>query len=60
MGLWARWNALPVTARYYVGFSFLIFAGIGEYVTSRVDQEVDNRKKILKELQQESEQQNRL
>ena len=46
MGLYARWMALPSKVRYYVGFSTIGFALIGDYVTSRINDEVQARKEI--------------
>lgn len=50
MGLWQKWNSLPVKARYYIGGSTFVFALIGDYVTSRVNDEVVSRKEIMGEL----------
>lgn len=46
MGLYARWMALPSKVRYYVGFSTIGFALVGDYVTSRINDEVQARKEI--------------
>lgn len=46
MGLYARWMALPLKVRYYVGFSTIGFALLGDYVTSRINDEVQARKEI--------------
>lgn len=37
-------------ARYYIGGSTFLFALVGDYVTSRVNDEVVERKKIVDEL----------
>ncbi|ODV81995.1 uncharacterized protein CANTADRAFT_44250 [Suhomyces tanzawaensis NRRL Y-17324] len=50
MGLFAKWNALPVKARYYIGGSTFLFALIGDYVTSRVNDEVVARKEVMAKL----------
>lgn len=55
MNLWQKWNSLPVKARYYIGASTFVFALVGDYVTSRVNDEVVSRKKILTELEKESD-----
>lgn len=51
MSLWQKWNSLPVKARYYIGGSTFVFALVGDYVTSRVNDEVVARKETLEELQ---------
>ena len=50
MSLWQRWNSLPLKARYYIGGSTFIFALIGDYVTSRVNDEVTARKEVIDDL----------
>lgn len=50
MGLFARWNALPAKARYYIGGSTFVFAVVGDYVTSRVNEEAVARKDKVAEL----------
>lgn len=55
MGLLARWNALPVKARYYIGVSTFAFALIGDYVTGRVNDEVVARKQVLEKVQEQTE-----
>lgn len=52
MGLFAKWNALPVKARYYIGGSTFIFALVGDYVTTQINDEVVARKKTLEGLQE--------
>lgn len=51
MNLWQKWNSLPVKARYYIGGSTFVFALIGDYVTSRIKEEVVTRKEILQDLE---------
>lgn len=55
MGLFARWNALPLKARYYIGGSTFVMALIGDYVTGRVNDEVVARKEIMNDLNQSSD-----
>lgn len=50
MSLWAKWNALPVKARYYIGGSTFVVALLGDYVTSRVNEEVVARKEVINEI----------
>lgn len=54
MGLFAKWNSLPVKVRYYIGGSTFVFALIGDYVTGRVNEEVKQREiaknKLLTEM----------
>lgn len=50
MTLWQKWNSLPVKARYYIGGSTFVFALIGDYVTSRINEEVVTRKEILGDM----------
>lgn len=54
MGLFAKWNSLPVKVRYYIGGSTFVFALIGDYVTGRVNEEVKEREiaknKLLTEM----------
>lgn len=52
MSLWLKWNNLPVKARYYIGVSTFVFALIGDYVTSRINEEVVTRKEILDEMKE--------
>lgn len=52
MSLWQKWNNLPVRARYYIGGSTFLFALIGDYVTSRINEEVVTRKEILDEMKE--------
>jgi hypothetical protein len=47
MGLWAKWNSLPVKARYYIGGSTFVVALVGDYLTSKINDEVVSRKEIL-------------
>lgn len=56
MGLFARWNALPVKARYYIGGLTFVFALVGDYVTSRINDEVKDREKIVREIEREERQ----
>ncbi|KAK6454482.1 uncharacterized protein RJT20DRAFT_130619 [Scheffersomyces xylosifermentans] len=51
MGLFTKWNALPVKARYYIAGSTFVFALAGDYVTSRVNEEVVARKEVMKKLE---------
>lgn len=53
MGLLAKWNSLPVKARYYIGGSTFVFALVGDYVTTKVNEEVVARKEALEALQKE-------
>lgn len=55
MGLLAKWNSLPIKARYYIGISTFIFAVVGDYATSRINEEVREREKIVKELNSQHE-----
>lgn len=50
MGLYQKWMSIPVKGRYYIGFSTMVFALVGEYVTSQVNEEVVARKQILDDL----------
>lgn len=50
MNLWAKWNSLPLKARYYIGGSTFVFALVGDYITSRVNDEVHARDKVIDEL----------
>lgn len=56
MGLWQKWMSLPVKARYYIGGSTMVFALVGDYVTSRVNDEVVARKEVMKEVNTQREQ----
>lgn len=51
MGLWQKWNSLPVKARYYIGGSTFVAALLGDYVTSRVNEEVVGRREIVSDLE---------
>lgn len=53
MSLFAKWNSLPVKARYYIGGSTFVFALVGEYVTNRVNDEVKQRESTVNDLQNE-------
>lgn len=53
MGLFAKWNALPVKARYYIGGSTFVFALVGDYITTKVNSEVTAREEILTNLDKE-------
>lgn len=59
MGLWSKWNSLPVKARYYIGGSTFVFALIGDYVTGRINDEVVAREKTMKELSKDEENRSR-
>lgn len=50
MSLLARWKALPLKARYYVGGLTFAFALLGDYITGRLDKEVAARKDITDTL----------
>lgn len=50
MGLFQKWMSLPLKARYYIAGSTFIFALIGDYVSTRVNDEVQGRRKVLEEL----------
>lgn len=54
MGLWAKWKSLPLKARYYIGGSTFVFALVGDYVTSRINEEVTAREAVRKEIEKES------
>lgn len=54
MNLYQRWMSLPAKARYYVAGSTFVFALLGDYVTSRLNEEVVARKKIEEELSQKN------
>ncbi|ODV65726.1 hypothetical protein HYPBUDRAFT_153895 [Hyphopichia burtonii NRRL Y-1933] len=55
MNLWNKWNSLPVKARYYIGGSTFVFALLGEYVTTRIEEEKLARADILKQMEKELE-----
>lgn len=55
MSLLAKWNSLPIKARYYIGISTFIFAVVGDYATSKINEEVREREKIIKELNNQHE-----
>lgn len=50
MNLWQKWMSLPVKARYYIAGSTFVFALVGDYVTSRINEEVVARKKLEETL----------
>lgn len=52
MGLFAKWNSLPIKIRYYIGGSTFVFALIGDYVTGRVNDEVKQREIALNKLKE--------
>lgn len=52
MGLFARWNALPVKARYYIGGSTFVFALVGDYVTTKLNEEVVARKDVMQKIEE--------
>ncbi|CUM52821.1 unnamed protein product [Debaryomyces fabryi] len=54
MGLFSRWNSLPIKVRYYIGGSTFAFALIGDYVTGRVNDEVKQREIALNKLKEEA------
>ncbi|KAM9932011.1 hypothetical protein OXX80_008343 [Metschnikowia pulcherrima] len=54
MGLWQKWTSLPVKIRYYIGGSTMIFALIGDYATTQINEEIVNRKKIMEEIEDEA------
>lgn len=54
MGLWQKWTSLPVKIRYYIGGSTMIFALIGDYATTQINEEIGNRKKIMEEIEDEA------
>ena len=53
MGLFAKWNSLPIKVRYYIGGSTFIFALMGDFVTGRVNDEVKQREIMQNKLQGE-------
>lgn len=53
MSLYQRWMNLPIKARYYIGGSTFVFALLGDYITLRVNDEVQAREKVMKELEME-------
>ncbi|KAL6450559.1 hypothetical protein SBY92_000804 [Candida maltosa Xu316] len=46
MGLYARWMALPKKVRLYIGFSTMGVALLGDYVTTRINDEIQARKAL--------------
>lgn len=50
LNLWTRWTSLPVKARYYIGASTFVFALAGEYITSKVNDEVHARDQVIEEI----------
>ncbi|CCG22250.1 hypothetical protein CORT_0B05420 [Candida orthopsilosis Co 90-125] len=56
MGLYQKWMSLPAKARYYVGFSTIIMALIGDYVTTRINDEVKARDSIIAQMEYEAQQ----
>lgn len=50
MNLYQRWMALPYKARLYIGGLTFLFALLGDYVTSKVNEEVQGQKKAREEL----------
>ncbi|CAD1809734.1 unnamed protein product [Candida parapsilosis] len=56
MGLYQKWMSLPVKARYYVGFSTIVMAVIGDYVTTRINDEVKARDSIIAQMEYDSQQ----
>lgn len=43
-------------ARYYVGFSTIVMAVIGDYVTTRINDEVKARDSIIAQMEYDSQQ----
>ncbi|RCK55541.1 hypothetical protein Cantr_04312 [Candida viswanathii] len=46
MSLYARWMALPLKVRIYIGVSTMGVAVLGDYVTSRIASEMEARKEL--------------
>ena len=46
MGLFSRWNSLPVNVRYYVAGSTFVFALVGDFVATRLNEEVVARREM--------------
>lgn len=38
MLLYKQWMSLPLKARYYIGFSTMIFAGTADYMLSKYEE----------------------
>lgn len=55
MGLLAKWNSLPVKARYYIGGSTFVFALVGDYVSTRIFEEVQRRKEMTEKTERSPE-----
>lgn len=53
MNVWAKWKALPLKARYYIGGSTFAFALIGDYVTGRINDEVTARNIAVEEIKKD-------
>lgn len=54
MSLWQRWTNLPVKARYYIAGSTFVFALLGDYVTTKINEEVVAQKEIMDEVKSSS------
>lgn len=50
MNLLQKWMSLPSKARYYIAGSTFVFALVGEYVTTKVNEEAVAQKQIMTEL----------
>ncbi|RCK66626.1 hypothetical protein Cantr_02769 [Candida viswanathii] len=46
MSLYAKWMALPLKVRIYIGVSTMGVAVLGDYVTSRIASEMEARKEL--------------
>lgn len=57
MGLYQKWMSLPVKVRYYIGFSTMACAVIGDYVSTKLNEEVQARDSIVAQMKYEAKHQ---